>query len=86
MKNKNRFLEQVRRLLSQKLPATQAQELLNEGFDIKSPTRQSALAVALYKKAEKGDLSAIRELCAMLDTSDGETAEQTGAVVIIDDL
>ena len=81
---KNRIFGEVRSLLSKKLPADQVQKLCDEGFELKSPTRRSALAVALYKKAEKGDLSAIKEMLAMLETQEAE--EKAEPVVIIDDI
>ena len=70
-------------LLEEKLPKAQAQSLKDEGFTLKKPTRKAALAIALYKKAASGDLSAIKELRSILA---GESAKTAGrAVIIIDD-
>lgn len=83
VKGKNILSLAVKNLLSEKLPEEKAEALKNEGFKLKSPTRKAALAIALYKKAESGDLSAIKELRSIL--SDAEESSGTKAVVIIDD-
>ena len=74
----------VKALLNEKLPKAEEQSLKDEGFTLKNPTRKAALAIAVYRKAVSGDLSAIKELRSILA---GETTEkQTGkAVLIIDD-
>ena len=70
-------------LLEEKLPKAQAQSLKDEGFTLKKPTRKAALAIAIYKKAASGDLSAIKELRSILS---GDSPKATGkAVIIIDD-
>lgn len=84
MKQKNPLSAAVKALLSEKLPDGKTKELRNEGFKLKSPTRKAALAVAIYKKAENGDLSAIKELRSILAE---ETPHESGkTVVIIDDI
>ncbi|MBO4433682.1 MAG: hypothetical protein J5852_09140 [Clostridia bacterium] len=70
-------------LLEEKLPKAQAKSLKDEGFTLKKPTRKAALAIAIYKKAASGDLSAIKELRSILS---GESAsKEAGTVIIIDD-
>ena len=81
--NKNILSAAVRSLLSEKLPEAEAESLRNEGFKLRSPTRKTALAIALYKKAKSGDLSAIKELRSLL--SEEGTQSSARAVVIIDD-
>lgn len=74
----------LKSLLNEKLPAAQVQSLKDEGFILKSPTRKAALAIAIYKKAASGDLSAVKELRSILagDTPKGLTGK---AVIILDD-
>lgn len=83
MKNKDKLCAAVEALMREKLPDTQVQKLREEGFSLKSPTRAAVLAIALYKKAEKGDLAALKELRAVSGSE--KTAENLPAVVIIDD-
>lgn len=80
---KNRTLsEALKSLLCEKLPKEEKEKLEAEGYVLKSPTRKSAIAIALYKKAEKGDLSAAKEIINLL--SEKEIGEK-GTVTIIDD-
>ncbi|MBR4909917.1 MAG: hypothetical protein IKZ47_01170 [Clostridia bacterium] len=71
-------------LLEEKLPAAQVQSLKDEGFKVKKPTRKAALAIAIYKKAASGDLSAVKELRSILSGDTGNTAAGK-AVIILDD-
>ncbi|MBO4693861.1 MAG: hypothetical protein J5659_05685 [Clostridia bacterium] len=71
-------------LLKEKLPPAEAQSLKDEGFNIKRPTRETVLAIAIYKKAVSGDLSAIKELRNIL--SGGTEKADSKAVIIIDDI
>ena len=70
-------------LLDEKLPEAQVESLKDEGFTLKKPTRKAALAIAIYKKAASGDLSAIKELRSILSGENTKTASK--AVIIIDD-
>lgn len=70
-------------LLNEKLPEAQVQSLKDEGYTLKKPTRKAVLAIAIYKKAASGDLSAIKELRSILSGDAGKTAGK--AVIIIDD-
>ena len=56
------------------------------GFNIKDPTRKTAVMIALYKKAAGGDLSAIKELRSIISEKETEKKESGRAVVIIDDI
>ncbi len=69
-------------LLQEKLPKEEKEKLKNEGYGTKNATRKTALAVAIYKKAASGDLSALKELNNII--SEKEDSAQS-AVVIIDD-
>lgn len=86
MKNtKNALRDALSALLDEKLPEAEKQSLKDEGFTLKKPTRKAALAIAIYRKAVSGDLSAIKELRSIL--SEGSTSELSGkAVIIVDDL
>ena len=58
--------------------------MLNElGFKINSPTKQAVMVAALYKKAASGDLSAIKELRAII--GDSTDSNYLGVVTIVDD-
>jgi hypothetical protein len=72
------------KLLSDGLSEREEQELKKQGFELKKPTRTAAIAVALYKKAAAGDLSAIKELRSMLPQEESLSTE--GTVKIIDDI
>ncbi len=74
----------LKSILNGRLPQTEAQSLIDEGFNVKRPTRKTAVLVALYKKAASGDLSAIKELISIVGESKSDTANK--AVIIIDDL
>lgn len=54
------------------------------GFEIKKPTRQTVIMAMLYKKAASGDLSAIKELRAVIGDSKSSDG-CIGVVTIIDD-
>ncbi len=76
--------DSLSQLLSGGLSEREEQELKKQGFDIKKPTRSAAIAIALYKKAAAGDLSAIKELRSMLPQEETTATERT--VKIIDDI
>ena len=65
-KDSGALSEALKILLEEKLPRSEVQSLKDEGFTLKRPTRETALAVAIYKKAASGDLSAIKELRSIL--------------------
>lgn len=79
-----RLKDSLSQLLSGGLSEREEQELKKQGFDIKKPTRTAAIAIALYKKAASGDLSAIKELRSMLPQNETQSTERT--VKIIDDI
>lgn len=82
MKKKN-LKEITETLLCQKANEEEKQMLRELGFKINSPTKQAVMVAALYKKASSGDLSAIKELRAIIgDTSDSNCL---GVVTIVDD-
>lgn len=74
----------VKALLQEELPPAQVKSLKDEGFTLKKPTRKGALAIAIYKKAVSGDLTAIKELRSIL-AGDTESTKAGKAVIIIDD-
>ncbi|MBR4762069.1 MAG: hypothetical protein IK086_05485 [Clostridia bacterium] len=71
-------------LLNEKLPKAELQSLKDEGWTLKKPTRKAALAIAIYKKAASGDLSAVKEIRSILSGEAAKTAAGK-AVIIIDD-
>lgn len=78
---KSGFAAQAEKLLRQGASAEEKQRLESAGFNIKRPTRMTMVAFAIYEKAVKGDLSAIKELLSHT----GEGA-QGGGIVFIDDI
>lgn len=76
----------MKSLLNERLSDAEAESLKDEGFDIKNPTRKTAVMIALYKKASGGDLSAIKELRSIISEKETEKKESGRAVVIIDDI
>ncbi|MCQ2440505.1 MAG: hypothetical protein MJ076_01225 [Clostridia bacterium] len=82
--NKKIFASALKKLLNEKLSEAEEQSLKDEGFSIKNPTRKVAVMAALYKKAVSGDLSAIKELCSILN--EDTVAVSGGEVTIIDDI
>ena len=79
-----RLKDSLSQLLSGGLSEREELELKKQGFEIKKPTRTAAIAIALYKKAASGDLSAIKELRSMLPQNETQSTERT--VKIIDDI
>ena len=75
--------DSLSRLLGEELSEREEQELKKQGFELNKPTRTAAIAVALYKKAAAGDLSAIKELRSMLPQ---EITATERTVKIIDDI
>lgn len=76
----------LKTLLNERLSDAEAQSLKDEGFEVKNPTRKTAVMIALYKKAASGDLSAIKELRSIVSEKDSEKIGTTRAVTIIDDV
>lgn len=76
----------LKALLNEKLPAEETLSLKEEGFNIKNPTRKTAVMIALYKKAVAGDLSAIKELRSIVSEKTDEKPEGLKAVMIVDDI
>ncbi|MBQ6848123.1 MAG: hypothetical protein IJO62_04345 [Clostridia bacterium] len=86
MKENDKLLyKTLKTLLSEKLSDAEADSLRAEGFEIKCPTRKTAVMVALYKKAVAGDLSAIKELRSIVSEKTEEKLPNNKAVIIVDD-
>lgn len=87
MKENDKLLyKTMKLLLNERLSDAEAESLKDEGFNIKDPTRKTAVMIALYKKAASGDLSAIKELRSIISEKETEKKESGRAVVIIDDI
>ena len=78
----------MKSILNEKLSDAEVESLKDEGFNIKNPTRKTAVMIALYKKAAAGDLSAVKEIRSIVSEKGDEKPEPAGsrAVVIIDDI
>lgn len=87
MKENDKLLyKTLKTLLNERLSDAEAQSLREEGFEIKNPTRKTAVMIALYKKAAAGDLSAIKELRSIVSEKTEEKTPNGKAVMIIDDI
>lgn len=87
MKENDKLLyKTMKSLLNEKLSDAEVNTLKDEGFEIKNPTRKTAIAIALYKKAASGDLSAIKELRSIVSEKNDESRSGGKAVMIIDDI
>ena len=88
MKENDKLLyKTLKTLLNERLSEAEAEALKAEGFEVKNPTRKTAVMIALYKKASQGELSAIKELRSIVSEKNDEKPQQNGkAVIIIDDI
>lgn len=73
---------ELKQLLSLKATAEDMEKLSLMGLKVRKPTKMTLIAAALYEKAQKGDLAAIKELLSRIDP---ETREG-GGVILIDDI
>lgn len=77
----------MKTLLNEKLSEAEVESLKTEGFTVKSPTRKTAIMIALYKKASSGDLSAIKEIRSIVSEKNEDKLHMgSKAVVIVDDI
>ena len=76
----------LKTLLNERLSESEAQSLRDEGFEVKNPTRKTAVMIALYKKASSGDLSAIKELRSIVSEKAEQRTTTSKAVMIVDDI
>lgn len=87
MKENDKLLyKTLKTLLNERLSDAEVESLKAEGFEIKSPTRKTAVMIALYKKAASGDLSAIKELRSIVSEKNEDKSGQSKAVMIVDDI
>lgn len=73
---------ELKRITDLKLSDEEKNSLTEKGISLKNPTKLTLLAAALYEKAAKGDLSALKELFSRLDNEFCDTV----GVVLIDDI
>ncbi len=87
MKENDKLLyKTLKSLLNERLSDAEVQTLREEGFEVKSPTRKTAIMIALYKKAASGELSAIKELRSIVSEKSEERQQNAKAVMIFDDI
>ncbi|MBR2040634.1 MAG: hypothetical protein IJ948_04570 [Clostridia bacterium] len=87
MKENDKLLyKTMKTLLNERLSDAEEVSLRDEGFTIKSPTRKTAVMIALYKKAVSGDLSAIKELRSIVSEKPVDKPTDSKGVIIVDDL
>lgn len=78
--------EQLKELLKQKVSKEEREVLKESGLKIKSPTKETMILFALYKKACSGDMNAIKEIRAMVSDKEINEEESQSGVVIINDI
>lgn len=81
---KKTLKENMNKLLLEGVSAAEREFLQELGFNIKKPNKYTVIAAALYKKAAAGDLSAIKELRALVGEAGSEAT--FGMVRIVDDI
>ena len=87
MKENDKLLyKTLKSLLNERLSEAEVDSLKNEGYEVKNPTRKTAVMIALYKKASSGDLAAIKELRSIVSEKNDENRLGGKAVMIIDDI
>lgn len=87
MKENDKLLyKTLKELLNEKLSDAEVQTLKSQGYEVKNPTRKTAVMIALYQKASSGDLSAIKELRSIVSEKSDEKPSQAKAVMIVDDI
>lgn len=87
MKDNDKLLyKTLKSLLNEKLSEQEVDQLKGEGYEIKNPTRKTAVMIALYKKAAAGDLSAIKELRSIVSEKNDDSPTKAKAVMIVDDI
>lgn len=87
MKDSDKLLyKTLKSLLNERLSDAEVDALKDEGFEVKSPTRKTAVMIALYKKAAAGDLSAIKELRSIVSEKNDDSRSGGKAVMIVDDI
>lgn len=87
MKDNDKLLyKTLKSLLNERLSDAEVDALKDEGFEVKSPTRKTAVMIALYKKAAAGDLSAIKELRSIVSEKNEDSRSGGKAVMIVDDI
>lgn len=77
--------ENMTALLSEGVTEAEKQLLSDMGFNVKKPNKYTVIAAALYKKAASGDMTAIKELRALVSEAATELGS-LGVVRIIDDI
>ena len=87
MKENDKLLyKTMKSLLNERLSEAEVNALKDEGFEIKTPKRKTAIVIALYKKAASGDLAAIKELRSIVSEKSDDSRSGGKAVMIIDDI
>lgn len=74
---------EMKRLLKMPLTEREKETLSNDGFCFSSPTKETLILVALYKKAISGDMNAIKEIRNMTEDAVIQSKEK---VTIIDNV
>ncbi len=86
IENDKLLYKTLKTLLNERLSEAEVDSLKSEGFTVKSPTRKTAVMIALYKKAASGDLSAIKELRSIVSEKSEANPSDSKAVIIVDDI
>ena len=82
MNSKKGIGRELSKILELRATDDEIERLVQLGIKVKKPTKLTLVAAALYEKAQKGDLSAIKEI---FTRTEPETAAE-GGVILIDDI
>lgn len=72
---------ELKKITSLKLSESEKTFLADKGIALKNPTKLTLLAAALFEKAAKGDLAALKEIFLRLEPENKDIS----GVVLIDD-
>ncbi|MBQ5911114.1 MAG: hypothetical protein IIW94_03795 [Clostridia bacterium] len=73
---------ELKKITSLKLSESEKADLTEKGITLKNPTKLTLLAAALFEKAAKGDLAALKEIFLRLEPENKDIS----GVVLIDDI
>lgn len=83
MRTKKQPKDELLLLLSLDASEEEVKSLREMEINVKRPTRMTVIVASLYKKAAAGELSAIKELLALIGP---EAQSSKGGVTLVDDI
>ncbi len=83
MKKEKNLKTELARVLHLSASSEEREFLSNMDIVLKRPTKMTVIAASLYKKAAGGELSAIKELLAVMEN---RGSDKVGGVTLVDDI